>query len=224
MFGDVGETSYGATETRSVPGTQDDNLPNQTSPEENILEQGQEMSVDAPCLRVSVRKNWKRVKLGDLCSPKQWKTISTDMLTTKGYPVYGANGKIGFYSSFNHEEETLLVTCRGATCGNLNICEKFSYVNGNAMALDNLSKSVSLLFLFYALRNRGFEDVISGSAQPQIIKADIERITVPVPPLSLQEEFARFVEAVDKSKFSVVRWISWAERLVIRSVLLKFGA
>ncbi|MBQ8444806.1 MAG: restriction endonuclease subunit S [Opitutales bacterium] len=164
------------------------------------------------------------MKLGDLCSPKQWKTISTDMLTTKGYPVYGANGKIGFYSSFNHEEETLLVTCRGATCGNLNICEKFSYVNGNAMALDNLSESVSLLFLFYALRNRGFEDVVSGSAQPQIIKADIERITVPVPPLSLQEEFARFVAAVDKSKFSVSRWIFWAERFVIRSVLLKFGA
>ncbi|MBQ9758686.1 MAG: restriction endonuclease subunit S [Opitutales bacterium] len=182
------------------------------------------MSIDAPCLRGSVRKNWKRVKLRDLCSPKQWKTISTDMLTTKGYPVYGANGKIGFYSSFNHEEETLLVTCRGATCGNLNICEKFSYVNGNAMALDNLSESVSLLFLFYALRNRCFEDVFSGSSQPQIIKAYIERITVPVPPLSLQEEFARFVGAVDKSKFSVARWIFWAERFVIRSVLLKFGA
>ena len=78
--------------------------------------------------------------LCEICNPKQWKTISSDMLTENGYPVYGANGIIGYYTSYNHEEPTILITCRGATCGTLNICESFSYVNGNAMALDNLSE------------------------------------------------------------------------------------
>ena len=71
--------------------------------------------------------------LCEICSPKQWKTISTDMLVDEGFPVYGANGVIGYYSEYNHETPTLLVTCRGATCGTLNICQPFSYVNGNAM-------------------------------------------------------------------------------------------
>jgi len=45
--------------------------------------------------------------LCEISSPKQWKTISTDMLIDSGYPVYGANGIIGFYSEYNHERETL---------------------------------------------------------------------------------------------------------------------
>ena len=75
------------------------------------------------------------VSLSDVCRPKQWKTISKSQLTTEGYPVYGANGRIGFYSEYNHELPTLLITCRGATCGALNVCEPRSYVTGNAMAL-----------------------------------------------------------------------------------------
>ena len=48
-----------------------------------------------------------KVKLVDICTPKQWKTIPVSQLTDSGYPVYGANGKIGFYKEFNHEKETL---------------------------------------------------------------------------------------------------------------------
>ena len=62
--------------------------------------------------------------LCELCNPKQWKTVSTSELTSTGYPVYGANGVIGYYSNYNHEKETLLITCRGATCGTLNIKRK----------------------------------------------------------------------------------------------------
>ena len=58
----------------------------------------------------------QKILLGDICKPKQWKTISTSMLEEDGYPVYGANGIIGKYSKYNHEKETLLITCRGATC------------------------------------------------------------------------------------------------------------
>jgi type I restriction enzyme S subunit len=62
----------------------------------------------------------REVLLTALCRPKQWKTISTRDLKSKGYPVYGANGKIGFYDIYTHENPTLLITCRGATCGTIN--------------------------------------------------------------------------------------------------------
>ena len=42
-----------------------------------------------------------------------------------------------------------------------------------------------------------------GATFKEISKTIVENISVPVPPLSLQEEFARFVAAVDKSKFAV---------------------
>jgi hypothetical protein len=87
----------------------------------------------------------ERVALGELCNPKQWQTISTNQLTTSGYPVYGANGKIGYFTEYNHKEPVLAVTCRGATCGNLTLIPAFSYVTGNSMCLDNPRKDTSPL-------------------------------------------------------------------------------
>ncbi len=120
-----------------------------------------------------------------------------DQLTDKGYPVYGANGKIGYYHSYTHEKPTLLITCRGATCGTLNISEPFSYVNGNAMALDELSSEVDLHYLFFYLQNRNLNDVISGSAQPQIKRAGLEKVRIPLPPLPIQKKIAAVLEKAD---------------------------
>lgn len=119
------------------------------------------------------------IKLVDICSPKQWKTIGTAELSVSGYPVYGANGIIGYYSEYNHEFETLLITCRGATCGAINISTPKSYINGNAMCLDNLSTDFNLKFMYYYLKWYDFRKIISGSAQPQITINGLNKVYVP---------------------------------------------
>jgi type I restriction enzyme, S subunit len=135
--------------------------------------------------------HWQEVNLVDFCHPKQWKTISTSQLKESGYIVYGANGKIGFYNEYTHENPTLMITCRGATCGNLHISEPFSYINGNAMALDNLVENQVLQkYLLYALKARGLEDAISGSAQPQITRQGLATVKVLLPPLAEQQQIA----------------------------------
>ena len=130
------------------------------------------------------------LKLHDICRPKQWPTVSSGDLTNTGFPVYGANGRIGCYSEFNHAHPTVLITCRGATCGAINICEPKSYVTGNSMALDDLDDQINLHFLAHYLRNRGFVDVISGSAQPQITREGLTKIMVPVPSIEEQRRIA----------------------------------
>jgi type I restriction enzyme S subunit len=125
--------------------------------------------------------NWIRVRLTDISNPKQWKQLSTSELTEVGYDVYGANGIIGKYTEFNHEQPTLAITCRGATCGSLHITKPESYITGNAMALDSLSSNVDMNFLYYALKKRGFNDIISGSAQPQITRQGLSNVTVEIP-------------------------------------------
>jgi type I restriction enzyme S subunit len=134
---------------------------------------------------------WAKPLLTDLVNPKQWKTISTKDLLEEGYVVYGANGKIGFYNEFTHETPTLMITCRGATCGNLHISEPYSYINGNAMALDKQSVNlVGVNFLRYVLEARGLEDTISGSAQPQITRQGLSEVRIPLPPLAEQKIIA----------------------------------
>ena len=118
------------------------------------------------------------------------------MLKDEGFPVYGANGIIGYYSEYNHEEKTLLITCRGATCGSLNICEPYSYVNGNAMALDNLSEEIDIHYLYYYLLNRGLNDTITGTAQPQIVRQSLQKVYVEYPELEVQYQIVNKLNQV----------------------------
>ncbi|MBD8917896.1 MAG: restriction endonuclease subunit S [Lachnospiraceae bacterium] len=122
----------------------------------------------------------EKVKLLDICNPKQWKTIPTGDLLEEGYPVYGANGIIGYYSEYNHETPVIAVTCRGATCGSINITVPNAYVTGNAMCLDDIRNDVNINYLYYCLKHYDFNNVISGSAQPQITRQGMDKIFISI--------------------------------------------
>ncbi len=145
----------------------------------------------------SYPQTWTITNLFEVCQPRQWKTISTKELTQAGYTVYGANGVIGFYNQYTHEAPTLMITCRGATCGNLHISKPFSYINGNAMALDHLNESICCMsYLHRFLQARGFDDVISGSAQPQITQEGLRKVDIPIAPRQEQKRIADKLDTV----------------------------
>lgn len=128
-----------------------------------------------------------KYRLDDLCTPKQWKTISSKDLLEEGIPVFGANSWIGFYSEANHQEDCIAVTCRGATCGTVNYVKGPSYITGNSMALDSLkAEIIDRNFLYFYLRTLGLNSIISGSAQPQITGAAIGKVEVNLPSLTDQ--------------------------------------
>lgn len=137
--------------------------------------------------------------LFDIANPKQWKTISSEDFDANGkYNVYGANGIIGKTNTYNHKEETVLITCRGATCGTVNLSEPYSYINGNAMALDDLDKSkAATKYVYYFFQNYNFNNVITGSAQPQITREGLRKVEIPLPDLETQN---KIVAILDKAK------------------------
>ena len=138
-----------------------------------------QMKLQGKC-RVVGENRMEKIKLTDICNPKQWKTIPTSELLEDGYPVYGANGIIGYYSEFNHKNPAITVTCRGATCGTINITVPKSYVTGNAMCLDDVRSDIYMEYLYYCLKHYNFNNVISGSAQPQITRQGMEKIYVTI--------------------------------------------
>ncbi|KIC43847.1 hypothetical protein RA28_19675 [Ruegeria sp. ANG-S4] len=154
-------------------------------------------------------EEWKEVRLGDVCAPKQWPTIGKNDMTDSGYPVFGANGFIGFYSEFNHEHPTTVVTCRGATCGTVSRTPPSTYITGNAMSLDDVDATrVDDEFLFFALQKRGFDDIISGSAQPQIIGKDIRSVKLKLPMLTEQRKIAETLSICDSDVVNIENQIT----------------
>ncbi len=131
---------------------------------------------------------YKVHKLGDVCDLYQPKTISTSQLIPDGnYPVYGANGVIGRFDKFNHEDSEILVTCRGATCGTVNISQPFSWINGNAMVVRPKHEWLRRDFLALVLKSINYEKVITGTAQPQITRAPLSKVEIIVPSPEAQE-------------------------------------
>lgn len=144
-----------------------------------------------------MKQGWEVKKLGDICEIYQPKTISTKEMFDNGtYPVFGANGIIGRYNKFNHEEPQLLITCRGATCGSVNISEPYSWINGNAMVVRPKDRSLNIRFLEYLFRGGiDLSKSITGAAQPQITRQSLSPIIISYPkPLSEQQHIVYILD------------------------------
>jgi restriction endonuclease S subunit len=132
----------------------------------------------------------------DICDVYQPKTISTKELIADGeFPVYGANGQIGFYDKFNHEDSEVTVTCRGATCGTVNVIPAMSWITGNAMVFKPKDSRIQKGFLEYVLRGMDWTSVITGTAQPQITRTSIQDVFVNVPSPDVQSEIYMKLES-----------------------------
>jgi type I restriction enzyme S subunit len=129
----------------------------------------------------------------------QPKTISgKDMVADGAYPVFGANGVIGRYNQFNHEDPQLLVTCRGATCGSVNVSAPRSWITGNAMVVRPKNESLEMRYLEYLFRGGiDISKAITGAAQPQITRTNLEPLEISYP-ASLAEQ-QRIVGLLDEA-------------------------
>jgi restriction endonuclease S subunit len=153
-----------------------------------------------------VRMQWSIGTLGDKCEMYQPKTISgKEMVEDGAYPVYGANGIIGRYNKFNHEEPQLLITCRGATCGSVNISAPKSWITGNAMVVRPTDETIDLRFLEYLFRGGlDISRAITGAAQPQITRTNLEPLEISYPPVPEQKRIVAILdeafEGIEKAK------------------------
>ncbi len=163
-----------------------------------------------------MREGWQTGRLGDACEIYQPKTISKKQMKPDGlYPVFGANGVIGRYDEFNHEDPQLLVTCRGATCGSVNISLPKSWITGNAMVIRPIIDGLDQRFLEYFFRGAlDFSKVISGAAQPQITRQSLSPVEIAWPHIPEQK---RIVAILDETFAGIDAVIASTEKNLANS-------
>ena len=128
------------------------------------------------------KDGWVIKKLGEICDIYQPQTISADKFTHDGYFVFGANGVVGFYNQYNHKEWQVMITCRGSTCGTVNRSFNFSWITGNAMVMNvENNKNIDKVFFYYLLLNQDYSQTITGSGQPQIVRAPLTNFSIEIP-------------------------------------------
>jgi len=127
-----------------------------------------------------IPKGWRVVELSDLCNIKYGKGLGKQQLLNKGYPVFGGNGIIGYYTKYLYDLPQILVSCRGAASGKINESEPYSYVTSNSLILETKNRSV-YNYLKYFFYNNPLYEYATGSAQPQITIDNIRGVKILYP-------------------------------------------
>ncbi|WP_287818626.1 restriction endonuclease subunit S [Bacteroides sp.] len=138
-------------------------------------------------------------RLGEISNLYQPSTISSANLNDDGkYLVYGANGTIGRYDKYNHEQPQITITCRGNTCGTVNYTSDFCWITGNSMVV-NIEKYITIVnqrYLFHYLNNMDFSSIISGSGQPQIVRTPLEKLKIYLPSFTEQQKISANIDTI----------------------------
>ena len=136
-------------------------------------------------------------KLGEICGIVYGKGLPTKNLKTKGFPVFGANGIIGYYDSFLYEEEQVLISCRGAYSGKINISPKQCFITNNSLVITPKEENkVNKKYLYYTLQATNKTKLVTGTAQPQVTINNAEDLQIPLPPLATQRAIVTKIETL----------------------------
>ena len=168
---------------------------------------------------ITNEKGWEVKKMGEVASeifaggdkPKDFSDIQTDEYL---YPIYangeGDRGLLGYSKTYRVESKAVALGARGASIGNCRICEgKFTPVVRLITIIP--SNKIDIIYLLYSVRTMSFN--ISGAGQAQLTTPNVINKSITIPPLSLQQEFADKIEAIEKQKELIKKSISETETL-----------
>lgn len=144
-----------------------------------------------------VPENWCWVRPLSVLEIEYGKGLSTKELVGDGYPVFGANGQIGYYSEYMFKEEMALMSCRGAYSGTMNCSLPYSYVTSNSLIMKDIDGVfTSSKFIYYIYSALNTEKLVSGSAQPQVTVQAFKDFAIPLPPLAEQQRIVEQIESL----------------------------
>ncbi|WP_172426722.1 restriction endonuclease subunit S [Flavobacterium sp. ACN6] len=133
-------------------------------------------------------RHWELIELGDFCNMFYGKSLLTKELVNDGFPVYGANGIIGAFSDYMFEDSKLLISSRGSMSGITHITLPKSYVTSNSIVIESLVPKITNEYLKFAIDSTEKNNIITGSAQPQITIQNLRRLKIPIPPIDEQKQ------------------------------------
>lgn len=143
-----------------------------------------------------VPRGWRVGQLSNELRIAYGKNLSTTNLLAEGFPVFGGNGQIGFFSEYLYESRQLLVACRGAASGKINQSSPKSFVTNNSLILEK-TKNLPFSYLKGFMMNSDLSSYVTGSAQPQVTIDNLKTFKILVPIESIVTCFERFASLTE---------------------------
>ena len=156
-------------------------------------------------LKQEIPDDWSDSTLSEICVMYQPQTIGTDLLLPNGvYRVYGANGIVGKYDQYNHEDSEIAMACRGNSCGVVNRTMPYSWITGNAMVLQMKDKGVSNEYIKQSVSYMNISGAISGSGQPQLTRENLNIVKCLKPAHNVLLSFSQLIEPIVTAQLHII--------------------
>lgn len=137
-------------------------------------------------------------KLGEVCEIIRGKRVTKKEILDKGkYPVVsGGIGFMGYLNEYNREENTITIAQYG-TAGFVNWQNQKFWANDVCFSLIPNETLIINRYLYYVLTNKQnyLYSISNRSAIPYSISSNnIMQITIPIPPLEIQQEIVKILD------------------------------
>ena len=156
---------------------------------------------------------WKAVYLKDIARIYKSTTITKKDLLPKGIPVFGANDYIGFYNKYNHETDQVTICARGASAGHPNYVKGPVWITGNSMVINVDETYINKKFLYTLLTFTDLKRFVTGGAQPQITRENLNSLKILLPSIKAQNNLSAIIENLSINIRKVQLSINSAKRL-----------
>lgn len=136
--------------------------------------------------------------LGEVCDiHKGVQFNKTDMKDEGSYPVInGGINPSGYVEVFNEEEETITISQGGASAGYVNFIMTRFWLGAHCYAVKPTQQVLNrYLYHFVKQNERTLQQCQYGAGIPALAKATIINLSIPVPPLPVQEEIVRILDS-----------------------------
>lgn len=159
-----------------------------------------------------VPEGWTYSEIDSVFSIRYGKTLPTSKISSTGkYPVYGANGIIGYYDEKNCDDYSVLITSRGNGSGDvLRTYDKESFITNNSFIVKALNENIGFSYTHQLMVHTDFKNIRTGSAQPQLTNNSISTLKIFIPSNTLIDHYCLSTDAIYKKIIVLLKQIRLA--------------
>ena len=169
-----------------------------------------------------VRNNKPNIRLSECLECSSSTLQESDVCENGTYPVYGANGIVGYIDNYNTEKEAVYIIKDGSGVGTV------SYVTGKCSATGTLNtlqskEGYSLQYLYYMLKVFNFEPYKTGMAIPHIYFKDYGKAKIFCPSYTEQLKYVGLLSAIDNklsAEQSILTDLSLQKQYLLRQMFI----
>ena len=169
-----------------------------------------------------IRSNKPNVLLSECLECSSSTLQESDVCENGTYPVYGANGIVGYLDDYNTEDEAVHIIKDGSGVGTV------SYATGRCSATGTLNTLQAkdgylLQYLYYMLKVFNFEPYKTGMAIPHIYFKDYGKAKIFCPSYTEQLKYVELLSAIDNklsAEQSILTNLSLQKQYLLRQMFI----